>query len=566
MQQITTSQIENPAAASEVCSVCIARSLQPAISPRNAGGVGGCKVESPSRTSWPKGHPSRAHLTHDEGMAMAGKGAQKGDLVLAIVEYVGVEVQVKRRRGTPMLQLEADFRRNGEGKRPRVSSGTADLDPAVERAKQFALELAVEQGFTPDVMDGLVARGGALTLGEVFDLYRRVRLPRKSAGTQSQMDISMRHFETLWGRDLPVRDIDQEKVDAFADARRRGGYRLRGAAAHTPSSPSAASTTIRYAVKRLNTILRWIRGRRHNGMRILPDNPMEGIELPAMEDEVRQPMADPRRFRLYMEYAPAYETRAARIAKERVRLQPDMLSLLVALARWTGRRRGAIIHLRFRDVLFRTTEVRNALARAGGQHQHDWAEDWPYGAIRWDRTWDKMNRTGVVPMPERLNRMLKAYVSQYYAGDPDAWLFAPTRSTGVPLETKHMSYWIVMLERLIRANGHDLPKMEHGLLHPFRRMWRSERAGTRFDRKLVSICGGWYAKEQEELDGGYLQYLGVAMYLCMEFDPRVHVSADTPVPGVGVPGLAAAVLGAEGLARFHAKARGESESGSSEKR
>ena len=496
---------------------------------------------------------------------MGKRGAQKGDLVLATVQYVGVEVQVKRRRGTPMLQLESDFRRNGEGKRPRVTSGTDNLEVAMDRARQFALELAVEMGFTPDLMDRLIARGGSLSLGEVFDLYRRVRLPRKAPGTQAQMDISMRHFETLWGREFLVRDIDQEKVDAFGDARKRGGYALIGAAPHTPLSPPATSTTIRYTLKRLNTILRWIRGRRHNGARILPDNPMEGLELPPADDEVRQPMADPRRFRLYMAYAPAYEARATRIARERVRIRPEMLSLLIALARWTGRRRGAIVHLRFRDVLFHTTEVRSALARAGGFHQNWWAEDWPYGAIRWDRMWDKMNRTGVVPMPARLNQMLASYVSRYFAGDPEAWLFAPTRSTGAPLSTKHLSYWIVMLERLIRADGHDLPKLEHGLLHPFRRMWRSERAGSRFDRKLVAICGGWHAKEQDEVDGGYLQYLGVAMYLCMEFDPGVHVSAEAPVPGVGVAGLAAAVLGADGLARFQANARGETEPGTSEK-
>ena len=93
------------------------------------------------------------------------------------------------------------------------------------------------------------------------------------------------------------------------------------------------------------------------------------------------------------------------------------------LAWHTGRRIGAIVHLRASDVLLRPDRVRAALAASG--RDESVADEWPH-AMRWRAEHDKSGYETITPIGPSVQREL----AMYLRGNPcvgDAWLFTMVR-------------------------------------------------------------------------------------------------------------------------------------------
>lgn len=454
----------------------------------------------------------------------------------------GIRVDVKERKGTASLQLEAHVVDGTARTRPRVSARTADLDLATERARQFAAELAAQLGYGPEhLLDWLAVRGSELTIGEVFDAYFSAKGTMYRNG---QVRSAANIFEQLWGRDLRLVDIDQHLIDEFVKDRAAGKYKML-VHGRLISRNTGGPTTVRHNLIVLGTIFRWLMGVRHRGKRILTNNPLDGLRLPPPDPNMRQPVADERRFQLYLRYAPRLQIRLEvdyRRCNRSWSIPEGAYALFLQVLRWTGKRAGAVRKLRHSDLLLTYDQMRCALAVAGWKHEEAWADHWPHGAIRWDKENDKKDFTRITPISGRLRSAIDCFLTTNGEQHPDAWIFPepphPERSFSPGSAARYLN----LLEKMIHADGITLPKLARGQYHPFRRLWRSERAGF-FDAKLVAIVGGWSTTGGDVMDHGYLQFLPVAMYLCAEFDPTQHLTEALPVPGVMVPGLATAVLG-----------------------
>jgi hypothetical protein len=142
--------------------------------------------------------------------------------------------------------------------------------------------------------------------------------------------------------------------------------------------------------------------------------------------------------------------------------------------------------------------------------------------------------------------------------DPDTPLFPqptdPKRFVGYST----LYTWMRRIEDVATTAGETVHRLTGGQFHPFRRLWRSERSGL-FDRKLVAVVGGWKDRDLDVIDDGYLQFLPLAMYVCVEFDPVVHRNEDHPIPGGLQAGLVSKILGVDvvrGLLRHNSSHTG----------
>jgi hypothetical protein len=215
------------------------------------------------------------------------------------------------------------------------------------------------------------------------------------------------------------------------------------------------------------------------------------------------------------------------------RMPRGFLVTLLMLARGTGRRIQALCGLRVGDVLLTREQVRRKLLELGWPEE--WAEEWKFGAIYWDPQYDKRGYSRVVPISKRLHDQLRAYLAELGTIDPGALLFHAPSDRRKILNRQQVWRWFRRIERVARHNGVDFPSLRWGAWHPFRRQWRSERAGF-FDDKLVALVGGWrrFENAHEAMQQGYLQYDAKALYLCAEFEPRRDAPRDGRIPGVKV--------------------------------
>ncbi|HEU4631700.1 MAG TPA: tyrosine-type recombinase/integrase, partial [Gemmatimonadaceae bacterium] len=225
--------------------------------------------------------------------------------------------------------------------------------------------------------------------------------------------------------------------------------------------------TIRNELHLLGAMLRWARGHRVSGRRLLVVDPLEGITIPH-EKNMRRPVSTEARFQ-------------ATLAKADVVDPTGRFRLLLVLARHTGRRLNAMCQLRASDVLRTRDAVAQALGEAGMDLAH--AEHWPHGALRFREHSDKLGFEGVAPLSREARAALDAYLGAHPRVG-DAPLFPSTADPAVPIYKTVAGYWLARAESLAK-----LPKLERGAWHAFRRLWASERRAL--PAQDVAAAGGW---------------------------------------------------------------------------
>jgi hypothetical protein len=153
-----------------------------------------------------------------------------------------------------------------------------------------------------------------------------------------------------------------------------------------------------------------------------------------------QPVLSGRRFNAMMA--------AAREVERTTRAKPwsarGRVATSLALQRWHGRRRAEVARLRVGAVYLDQNALRDALALYG--YDEEWAEEWIYGAILWDRSENKQERRyprgrvaqdkesghirGIlVPLSRRLHEVMSTYLRTHpLRDDPQAPLFPSSPS------------------------------------------------------------------------------------------------------------------------------------------
>ncbi|GJG84833.1 hypothetical protein tb265_00140 [Gemmatimonadetes bacterium T265] len=301
-------------------------------------------------------------------------------------------------------------------------------------------------------------------MGQLVALYRAERLPRLSAARQrtvrSMLALLGQHFADA----LPVADLSQHRVDAYAAARRSGAI---GSPRHRTKEPGARAGAIRNEVQLLATMVRWARQHRVNGRPLLVADPLEGVTRPR-ETNARWPVTTDGRYAATRAQALAVDPRGR-------------FACLVVLARHTGRRINALVNLRASDVLRTRSQMEAALGAVGqplGAAAH-----WPHGALRFRKEFDKREYDAVVPISAGARAALDAYLREHPRLG-DAPLF-PSSSDDTKAAHKMLAgYWLRRAEKLA-----ERPPMERGGWHALRRLRASER--RHLPPQDVMAAGGW---------------------------------------------------------------------------
>jgi integrase len=367
------------------------------------------------------------------------------------IEEHGIAVRLYERAVGGALYLET---RQG-GEKRRKSLGHRDRALAEGQARQVAQRLAEFRH---------AGGSGPVTLGQLVRLYAQHRLPLLSPGRQRHARQHAAFFLAHLGDGFRVEDLGQTHVDGFAAARRSGVLRAKR---RTGEGVTVRDGTVRQNLNWLAALLRWARGFRVDGRRLLTVNPLEGVALP-QERNVRRPIASEARYRRTVAVADQVEP-------------TGRLRCLLALARYTGRRINALCQLRAADVLLSREAVERALAAAGMDERQ--AEYMPHGAVRWASEHDKLGYLELTALSAPARSALEAYLGARPAIGA-APLFPRTDDSTRPINKMHAEHWLSRAEQ--RAK---LPKLDRGLWHPYRRLWASER--KHLPDPDVAKAGGW---------------------------------------------------------------------------
>ena len=267
------------------------------------------------------------------------------------------------------------------------------------------------------------------------------------------------------GSQLDVSLLTNNDVVHYSARRRIGGIRLPDGEV----TGVVRQRTIQADVKLLKQMLRWACTRpMQDGQRWLDRNPLEYIVV-CGEHDVQRPVASYERFEATMAAIRKRQVKYASVARTTARM-PERLraerreqgwiraELGLMLLEATGKRRGAIMGLRWQDI------------------------DFTSGRITWRPEFDKKRKTWVVPYPPHLFSALRDF--QRRLGAVGGFVFPRSQDTERSAPPELLSQWIQKAE-----SDAGLPKLLGGTCHPYRRKWRSERSES--PTKAVMYAGGW---------------------------------------------------------------------------
>jgi hypothetical protein len=265
------------------------------------------------------------------------------------------------------------------------------------------------------------------------------------------------------GRD--VKTLSEHDVRHYEVRRRNGGIRY-GDGLETSA---VGQRTVQADIKLLKQMLTWAcTVPTGGGGRWLERNPLAHVRVQG-ERNVHRPVASLERFEATRHAMQAcslrYEAEAVNAKSVRERSRAECCArtwiraeLALVLLEATGKRRGAIMGLRWSDLDF-----------AGRR-------------ITWQAMFDKKGKTRVVPYPASLFDTLREL--QKRLGAVGGFVFPSSRDADRPAPRELLSQWIEKAEEKA-----GLPKLSRGLCHPYRRKWRTERSNLPL--KAVAVAGGW---------------------------------------------------------------------------
>jgi integrase len=304
-----------------------------------------------------------------------------------------------------------------------------------------------------------LAKGGAtrsplepaevITLATLAALYAAHGLHGRSPDYQKEQPAKVRRIAKFLGADRDVRSLCKSDVERYS-AHRKG----QGAGQGTVASDLAA----------LKIALNWaLDHRRNDGRSLLDANPLARVRI-EQEKTPRRPIAGEDRYQALRAVAHT--------------LSPA-LGLALDLVWATGRRIGAVLALKWKDVAFETIPTA------------------PNGTIRWyagRRTNNKVHEQ-VVPMNELARTALLGERAER-PGTPAAFIFPAPKDSSKPLGYHVLKGWMEEAEQRAKV-----PHLKGGLFHPFRRGWATAR--KHYPLKDVAEAGGW--RDIATLQNSYVQ-------------------------------------------------------------
>ncbi len=371
------------------------------------------------------------------------------------IEEAGLSIRLFERTTGGVISLSiVTGRKDGEAQKYVKSTGLRNKSDAEEKARAVARSVAKLIINAEDLQ--------SLTLGQVLQKFFAEKAPSYTERWRKHAETRRNLFIAAWGVDKRVEDIGQSDVDRYASQRRSGALKPPGSRVK-----AVRDGTIEADLRWLASVFNWAKGVKVNRKRLLASNPLTGLRRPR-EENPRRPVASHDRY--------------LKTLAKCDEVDPEgRLQCMLALARFTGRREGAICQLRADDVLRGKQDVRAALAALGLDENA--ADHFPNGGIRWRAETDKVGLDSITP----LNGQAREEMDRYLERNPrigNTPLFPSPKDPAKPFRGDIASKWLVKAEK--RAK---LPKLAGGIFHPYRRLFAIElRALPVHD---VAAVGGW---------------------------------------------------------------------------
>jgi integrase len=332
------------------------------------------------------------------------------------------------------------------------------------------VKLDKERG-QPPLPKPVVQSDEVLTLARLVDLYELRGSLTASDSYRREQTQKLRRLAAFFGPDKPVVSLSQPDVDAWVKARRdpaEGQRRVRQAA-------------IWGDIVALKIALSWAtKEKAADGTRLLTANPLAEVHV-EKETAPRRPIADPdRRVQL----------------KKVARGVSPTLDLVLDLLWETGHRLGAVLGLRWQDVLFEPKEAAE-LARELESDVGWTDEEFPLGGVHFyaGRRANNKSFPHVRPMTPVVRAALER-ARQHAAAIAGAWIFADPADATKPLDRWRLTAWLRAAEAKAK-----LPHLKGGAFHPFRRAWATRK--KHFADVDAALVGGW--RDVETMHRSYVK-------------------------------------------------------------
>lgn len=378
------------------------------------------------------------------------------------ISEMGVELTLKERTRGGRIYAHGRV----EGERIRKSTKTTDRQLAEERGRRLAREIARQLLGVPAAAHQETADP---TLGELLETWRQEKKHTYNGTRGRLLDQRASFLEKLWGSGTPVSYLDQDDVDeAVRAVMGRKGVESR--------------TTARHFLTGVSTILNWATRKKREGRPLLSENPLQDLRFPARSENGARPTASHERY-----------LKTLRAARHTPMIYEGALVTALTLVRYQGRRINSVRQLRWDDIGLTEPELKRQLARLGASPKI--AEYWPQGGVVWRHDTDKEDRQHVSPLHEAAARALRYHRRRLRRqGVKSDWLFPSPVKRNASVSLTTFDRWLRETEESARQRGAGVLDLTGGLWHPYRRLWRGERA--RFHPKAVAYAGGW------KYDGG----------------------------------------------------------------
>lgn len=336
----------------------------------------------------------------------------------------------------------------GEG-RDQQPLGTREKERAERLGRELLANLLTGNSVKPT---------GLLTLGEVWTRFRKESVAYLDNKKRSRQDEALRAKILLgyFGSSFDVRRLSAREVADFTKARRVGGITYgKNKDGQDRKTKLVRQTSVHADLSLLRRMLRWAGSQRQpDGQRWLDFNPLDGLRFDR-ERNPRRAVASVERFDSSRK---AIQEMGATAESDEDRDRWTRLDLGLFLAEATGRRRGAIVGLRWEDF------------------------DFAKSIVLWRAEHDKKGKEWLVPMPVPFMESVKQFQKQLRAlAGP---LFPGARDPSKSMPSELLTQWLTKAETKA-----GLPKLGGSLWHAYRRKFATER--MHHPLKAVADAGGW---------------------------------------------------------------------------
>jgi integrase len=290
-----------------------------------------------------------------------------------------------------------------------------------------------------------------LTLEGLWNRYQQeaAQYRRNTETTRAGKRRAAKCLFAGFDRKAVVEHLCLHDVECYIEKRQRG-LRLEDGRQLDP----VGARTVESDLQLLRAMLNWATTVKVQGVWLLKENPLRGLELPK-EQNPRRALAT---YERYLSTLEMVQQLAAEAPQRRSKMKWLRVELALVIAEGTGRRLGAIRGLRWSD----------------------W--DFERATVRWRKEFDKKKYERIAPVDRDLADRVKCLRLKLEAF-ADEWLFPREDGEG-PWDNDLFDQPLRYAERKA-----GLPKLDGTLWHGYRRKWVTERKP--FPEADVMAAGGW---------------------------------------------------------------------------